>query len=158
MAKVKVQEFPFASLSITRLLEEMRQELIIPDMDDLVAEHKKTVKALREAGKVTEAGLKDLQDTEVEKLYATGDELISALRKAAKAVGEGDTKVARAHRKQAEAAFDQGLAALKDLTRHANGTSEAALSILLERARTGIADLNTLKAKQKKKRSGEDDA
>ncbi len=156
MAKVKVQEFPFASLSITRLLEEMRQELVIPEMDDLVAEHKKTVKALREAGKVTEQGLKDMHATEVETLYATGDELISALRKAAKAVGEGDRKVARDHRKQAEAAFDQGLAVLKDLTRHANGTSEAALSILLARAKTGIADLNALRDKQKKKRSGGD--
>lgn len=156
MAKVKVQEFPFGSLSVTRLLEEMRQELVIPDMDDLIAEHKKTVQALREAGAVTRQGLKDMREADVEKLHDAGDDLIGALRKAARALGQGDKKVARSHRRQAEAAFDQGLSVLKELTQHANGTSEAALSVLLERARTGVKDLKALQARQKAKQAGAD--
>lgn len=133
MAKVK--EFPFASLSVTRLLNEVRQELDEVELAHLVDEKDKTIAALTEASKVAQAGVKDMKAQEVESLREAGDRLSRAVQGAAKALVKGDKGRVKAKHSEAETALREALGSLKALAEHAAGTRREALSVLTNRSR-----------------------
>ena len=151
MIMAKVKEFPFGSLGVVRLLQELREELNLPfaDIERFEEAEKRLGQSLKSMGQTAGRGAAEARQAETKIIRQAADNLSAAVKDAADNLKKAD----RDGRKQAtdalRSAVRQASKDMKALSEVAQNAHSQTVSDLSAQVKSTIADLKALARPEK---------